>query len=87
MDQFDVTDQLPEDVMHILLEGVCMLHTAVLLRHVIFEEQIITLEFLNGLIKSYKYLSFETKPATLLLHSVREGDLSGKQTSRSTNSL
>lgn len=25
---FDVTDQLLEDVMHILFEGVCMLHTS-----------------------------------------------------------
>ena len=71
-DEFDVTDQLPQDIMHLFLKGVCVLHTSVLLKYLIYEEQLLTLDALNIKIKPYKYLYFETKPTPLSVHGVKE---------------
>ena len=39
LDGFDVTDQLPQDIVHLFLEGVCVFHTAILLKYLIYEEE------------------------------------------------
>ena len=81
LDGFDVTDQLPQDIMHLFLEGVCVLHTASLLKHLIYEEELFTLDSFNAKMKSYKYLYFETKPTPLTTYSLRDNDMTGSQTS------
>ena len=62
-EMFDVTKRLPEDIMHVFLEGICVLHTAILLHYLIFEAELITLDEFNGKLRSYPYLYFETKPS------------------------
>ena len=84
---FDVTKQLPEDIMHIFLEGVCMLHTTVLLHYLIYEEGLITLDEFNRKVKSYPYKYFETKPAPVSVHAVRDYDLSGNQSGKFSGHL
>ena len=76
-DGFDITDQLPQDIMHLFLEGVCVLHTAVLLKYLIYEEKLLTLDVFNLKVKTYKYLYFETKPTSLSVHAVKEHYMNG----------
>ena len=38
LEHFNVTEQLPQDVMHVLLEGVVPLNTGLFLHHMIVEE-------------------------------------------------
>ena len=78
-EMFDVTQQLPEDIMHVFLEGMCVLHTAILLHYLIFDEELITVDEFNGKINSYPYLYFETKPTPLSAQAIKDYDLSGKQ--------
>lgn len=81
-DMFDVTKQLPEDIMHVFLEGICVLHTAILLHHLIFEAELITLDEFNGKLRSYSYLYFEIKPTPLSAQAIKDYDLSGKQSGK-----
>ena len=68
--------------MHLFLEGVCVLHTAILLKHFIYEEELLMLDVFNAKVNSHKYLYFETKPAVLSARALRESDMSGSQTSK-----
>ena len=70
LDGFDVTDQLPQDIMHLFLEGVCVFHTVILLKYLIYEEELFTLDSFNAKLNSYKYMYFETKPAALSAHAL-----------------
>jgi len=60
--QFDVTTQLPQDIMHVLFEGVIPLHMGLLLEHVVHSLRVISLAQLNSRIKSHPYGYFEEKP-------------------------
>jgi len=80
MDKFDITEQLPQDLMHLFLEGLCVLHTSVLLKHLIYDEKLMSLDLFNAKVKAYKYMYFETKPAPLSMQSLKEYNLNGSQT-------
>lgn len=83
LEPFNVVEQLPEDVMHILLEGVCMKQTIVLLNHLILERRLMSLSQLNIKLASYPYQYFETdKPATISALSLRTCELAGKQSGK-----
>ena len=62
--QFDVTTQRPQDLMHLLFEGVFPLHMGLLLDHV-HSLGVISLEQLNGRVSSHPYGYFEEKPVTI----------------------
>ena len=62
---FDVTKQLPQDLMHVLLEGIFPLHVQALLEHVIHGLSILTLSQINSRILAYPYAYFEVKPSPL----------------------
>lgn len=53
---FDVTSQLIQDPMHVLLEGICGHLLALFLNRVIYQEEYLTLEELNGALQNYPYL-------------------------------
>ena len=74
---FDVTQQLPQDVMHLLLEGIIPNNIGLLLTHVIQSLKIITLAEINARIKSYPYAYFESRPSEL---TVTKFDTGGHQT-------
>ncbi len=62
---FDITKQLPQDLMHILLEGVFPLHVEQLLKYVIHETNTLSLSQVNSRIKAYPYAYFEDMPSPL----------------------
>ncbi len=62
---FDVTTQLPQDIMHVLLEGIVPVHIGLLLDHIVETLSLLTLPEINARIASYPYGYFEEKPSTL----------------------
>ena len=76
-----MTEQVPQDMMHVLLEGVVPIEIGLLLKHAVLEDEAITLEAVNQKIASFSYSYFEsdTKPSAITQLSVHDGDLTGKQ--------
>lgn len=70
---FDVTQQLPQDLMHVLLEGIFPLHIEQILRYII-DSSILTISQINSRLLAYPYAYFETKPSPL-----KEADIHGSQ--------
>lgn len=62
---FDVTQQLPQDLMHVLFEGIFPLHVEQLLRYVIEGSGLMTLEQINSRITEFPYAYFNDKPGPL----------------------
>ena len=62
---FDITKQLPQDLMHVMLEGVFPLHIEQLLNYVIHESNVLSLSQINSRIMAYPYAYFEEKPTPL----------------------
>ena len=63
---FDVTKQLPQDIMHIFLEGILSYELKFLLKH-FFDSGLITLDQLNSKLKNfdYGYSNVKNKPSHL----------------------
>lgn len=59
---FDITENLPQDLMHILLEGVFPLHLEQLVNYVVFESAVLSISQINSRIRS-SY--FQEKPCPL----------------------
>ena len=61
---FDVTKQLPQDIMHIFLEGILSYELKFLLKH-FFDSGLITLDQLNSKLKNfdYGYSNVKNKPS------------------------
>ena len=64
MSYHNVTTQLSQDIVHILFEGVILLHMGLLLEHV-HSLRVISLAQLNSRIKSHPHGYFEEKPMPL----------------------
>lgn len=73
---FDITQQLPQDLMHVLLEGIFPLHMKQLLCYVVHESKFLTLLQINSRILAYQYAYFEDKPSPLTGFNV-QGSQSG----------
>lgn len=65
LEYFDVTNQLPQDLMHVLLEGVFPLHMEQFLKYIVEDMGILTLDQINSRIASYPYAYFDEKPSQL----------------------
>ena len=61
IDNFHVVDQLPQDIMHILLEGVVPYEMVHMLLSYITDEKFISIELLNDCIAYFSYSSNELK--------------------------
>ena len=72
---FDVTSQLPQDLMHVLLEGVFPLHMEQFLKYIVEDMGVLTLDQINFRIAAYPYAYFDEKPSQLYGY-----DLKGNQT-------
>ena len=70
---FNVVQQLPQDIMHVLLEGVFPLHLEQFLDYII-QSSILTLDQINCRVMAFPYGYFCDKPAPL-----NGTDLQGKQ--------
>ena len=53
--------QIPQDIMHVLLEGVIPLETRLLLQVFIYERKYFTLNFLNNRIENFSYGKVEAR--------------------------
>ena len=62
---FDVTKQLPQDIMHVLLEGIFPLHVQQLLEYVIHTLKILTLSQINSRVLAYPFAYFEVRPSPI----------------------
>lgn len=62
---FDVTQQLPQDLMHVLLEGIFPPHMEQLLDYVVQTLSVVTLADINSRLMTFPYVYFEEKPAPL----------------------
>ena len=70
--------QIPQDIMHVLFEGVLHLEVQLMLRHFVIVEHFFTLDTLNSRIKSFVYSRKEAKskpPKSLLPHITGKGKL------------
>ena len=74
---FDVTQQLPQDIMHVLLEGIIPTNVGLLLTHVIESLKNFTLAEINARIKSYPYAYYEGRPSDI---TATNFDTGGRQT-------
>lgn len=59
---FDITQQLPQDIMHVLLEGIFPLHLELLLNYIINESSLMSLDQVNSRILEFPYAYFNVKP-------------------------
>jgi hypothetical protein len=75
---FDVTKQLPEDIMHVLFEGLFPLSMELYLAHVIDSLKVLTLSEINDRLVGYKYAYFEVKPNKLKSLALSSGGASGQ---------
>ena len=57
---FDVTKQLPQDLMHVLFEGIFPFHV-----HLLLDYLSLSVSEINSRLVSYPYAYFEVKPAKL----------------------
>ena len=61
IDNFHVVNQLPQDIMHVLLEGVIPYELRLLLTYCIAQKNYFSCSQLNGRIQSYEYSNQEAK--------------------------
>lgn len=68
---FHVVTQLPQDIMHVLLEGVVPYEVRLMLKTFITEDELLTLDMLNERISYFCYSSSEAadKPSAFTIHS------------------
>ncbi len=62
---FNVTQQLPQDIMHVLLEGIFPFHMQQLLNYIINEAHILSLDQVNSRILAFPYSYFDCKPSPI----------------------
>ena len=79
---FDVCQCLPQDIMHILFEGIIPCETKLLLNYLIDERRRFTLKSLNRMIEcfNYGYMNTKNKPSCITRASLNAvGDTKLKQ--------
>ena len=76
---FHVVTQLPQDIMHVLLEGVVPYEVRLMLNAFITEDKLLTLDMLNERVGSFCYSSSEAtdKPSAFTVHSLTSLKQSG----------
>ena len=75
--EFDVTKDLPQDLMHVLLEGVFLLHFEQLLDHIVNVSGLMTISQINSRIVAFPFAYFNVKPSPLTGCDI-QGTQSGK---------
>ncbi|XP_043474416.1 uncharacterized protein LOC122506359 [Leptopilina heterotoma] len=73
INNLDVTKCLPQDGMHVLIEGVCIVETQCLLHYLIFDKGLFTLDDLNESIENFNFDYFGVnKPALILMEHLSQ---------------
>lgn len=76
----DVTQCLPQDIMHVLLEGVCEVTIRAHLRYYILERRLFTVEELNERIDNFDFGLFKDNKPGIILQQHIQRDNTLKQT-------
>ena len=76
LEYFDMTENLPQDLMHVILEGVFPFHMEALLEYV-YSSGILTTDTINSRMKTYPYAYFSDKPMSINGVNI-QGTQSGK---------
>ena len=82
VDHFDICQCFPEDILHILFEGVVPFETKLLLKFLVDENRALTLKVLNQRLESfdYGYMNVKTKPSPISRETINAlGDTKLKQ--------
>jgi hypothetical protein len=72
---FDVTKQLPLDIMHVLFEGLFHLQIKLFLGHIIDNSQLLTLSEFNHNLKTFNFAYFEDRPHPITSAALSKGIL------------
>ena len=56
LSNFPVTQNIIQDAMHCLLEGICGQEIALLLNHIIYELGLVSLDWVNEKLKNFQYM-------------------------------
>jgi hypothetical protein len=72
---FDVTKQLPLDIMHVLFEGLFHLQIKLFLGHIIDNLQLLTLSEFNHNLKTFNFAYFEDRPHPITSAALSKGIL------------
>lgn len=83
---FHVIDQLPQDIMHVLLEGVIPYELSLMLACFVVDDKYFTTDMLNDRIESFTYSAQEArdKPSTIKTQSLTSRSTSLSQSCEST---
>ena len=74
IEDFDVTQDLPQDIMHVLIEVIAAIVIQAFLRYCIFEAEIFTIEEFNERMSYFDFGHFKlNKPADLTVEQINEG--------------
>lgn len=65
LSDFDISQQLPQDIMHVVLEGVFPLHLEQLLNYIIYELSALSLSQINSRILAFPYSYLDCKPSPI----------------------
>lgn len=81
---FHVTEGLSPDIMHDVLEGCLQYETKELLKYLIIEEKLFTLDHLNNRIEFFPYFYSDAtdKPVAVAMNSLLSSDHSLKQSGK-----
>ena len=74
---FDITQQLPQDIMHVLLEGIFPLHVEQLFDYIINVASLLSLDQINSRLLAFPYAYFNEKPSPITQMCL-QGAQSGK---------
>lgn len=73
---FNVADyQLPQDIMHVLLEGVLPLEMKLLLHQLIVVDNLFTVHHFNARVESFQFGYNTVKPSKIELSHLNDGNL------------
>ena len=79
MPEFDVTQHLPQDIMHVLLEGIFPLHMEQFVDYIVNQAHLLTLDQINSRVMAFPYSYFSERPSPLQDEIIFQGKQSGNK--------
>lgn len=74
LSSYSLDEQLPQDLMHLLFEGLFPFHIRVLFKRVVISEVV-----LNARVFAYPYAYFDAKPARIYTFEFTSGSQTGEE--------
>lgn len=73
LDNFHVVGQLPQDIMHVLLEGIVPMEVTLMLNSFVFEDKYLTITQLNNQIACFSFTRQEAKDKPSPILAIQQG--------------